>query len=212
MAADAGVGLVEEDVFAALGPVGDGVVFVAVAEVVVGRVAGDESAFEGGQGFADVDKIIGTGDAGEGLREELLVNGVGGDDGEEFVALWVKAEFDGVVVEEWGYGLVFEAGDGGVGPVEDGEPGYIGEGHDTTGVGLAGDADGDGELVGEAVALDVTCGAGAFAVDRHAEVVEEVTAEFDLGGRHGVVGGDYRGWEAWREMEVESCAGFPGEG
>jgi hypothetical protein len=43
-------------------------------------------------------------------------------------------------------------------------------------MGLAGDADGDGALVGEAVVLDVAGGAGAFAVDGETWVVEEVAA------------------------------------
>jgi len=104
-----------------------------------------------------------------------------------------------MVVEERGDGLVFELGYVGVGPVEDGEPGYVGERHDAAWVGLAGDADGDGELIGESVALDVTGGAGAFAVGGQSQVVEEVAAEFHLGGGHGIVGGD--GW--WVEARWE---------
>jgi len=108
-----------------------------------------------------------------------------------------------MVVEERGDGLVFELGDGGVGPVEDGEPGDVGEGHDAAGVRLAGDSDGYGELVGEAVFLHVAGGAGALAVDGHAQVVEEMAAQLDFGGRHGVVCWDERGVEALREMPVE---------
>ena len=78
--------------------------------------------------------------------------------------------------------MVFELGDVGVGPVEDGEPGYVGEGHDAAWVGLAGDANGDGKLIGESVALDVAGGAGAFAVGGETQVVEEMAAELHLGG------------------------------
>jgi len=116
-----------------------------------------------------------------------------------------------MVVEERGDGLVFELGDGGVGPVEDGEPGDVGEGHDAAGVRLAGDSDGYGELVGEAVLLHVAGGAGAFTVDGHAEVVEEVAAQLDFSGGHRVVGGDGWGVEAGRQVPVERGCLVEGE-
>jgi len=144
VAAGAGEGLMKEDVFAALGGVGDGVGFVAVTVVVVGAVAGDQGAFEGSEGFADVVEGVRSLVVWEGLREELDVDRVGGDDSQEFVVLLLQAKFNWIVVEERGDGLVFELGDGGVGPVEDGEPGDVGEGHDAAGVKLAGDSDGYG--------------------------------------------------------------------
>ena len=87
VAAGAGIGLVEEDVFAAFGGFGDGVVLVAIAVVVVGAVAGDQGAFEGSEGLADVGEGVGALVAWEGLRKELGVDGVGSDDLQEFVVL-----------------------------------------------------------------------------------------------------------------------------
>jgi len=87
VAAGAGEGLVEEDVFSALGGFGDGVGFVAIAVSVVGTVAGDQGAFEGGEGLADVGEGVGALVTWEGLRKELCVDRVGGDDSQEFVVL-----------------------------------------------------------------------------------------------------------------------------
>ena len=78
--------------------------------------------------------------------------------------------------------MIFELGDGGVGPVEDGKPGNVGQGHGASGVGLAGDADGHGAQVGEPVVLYVAGGARAFVVYGQALVIEEVTAQFNFGG------------------------------
>ena len=124
---------------------------MAVAVMVVGRVAGDEGALEGSQGLANMDEGIGARVAGEGLQERAFGN-VGSvaitlEESDRFAE---QAKFDGMVVEERCYGLIFELGDGGVGPVEDREPGYVGQGHDAARVGLPGHADGYGPLIGEA--------------------------------------------------------------
>ena len=155
---------------------------MAVAVVVVGAVAGDERAFKGGEGFADVDEGVGTAITWKGFVKELFVGRVGSDGLKEFVVLGMQAKLDGVVVEERRDGLIFELGDGGIGPVEDSEPGYVGQRHDAACVELAGDSHGYRELVGKTVFLDVAGGARALAIDRHAQVVEEMAAQLDFGG------------------------------
>ena len=202
----------EEEVFSAFGGVGDGFLFVAVAVMIVGGVAGDQSSFKGGQGFANVGEVIWSCVAREGLREEAAIDGVGGQDFEEWVVLLVETQFDGVVVEERGYRLVFELGDGGVRPVEDSEPGDIGQRHGAAGMGLAGDSDGYGALVGESVLLHVAGGTGAFAVGGQSEVVKEVAAQLNFGCGHWVIGWDWRRMKAGWEMPVEGVIGFEGQG
>ena len=48
----------EKEVFATLGRFGDSVLFMAVAVMVVGRVAGDEGPLKGSQGLANMDEGI----------------------------------------------------------------------------------------------------------------------------------------------------------
>jgi hypothetical protein len=50
----------EKEVFAAFGRFGDSVLFMAVAIVVVGGVAGDEGPLKGSQGFANMNEGIGA--------------------------------------------------------------------------------------------------------------------------------------------------------
>ncbi len=48
----------EKEVFAAFGRFGDGVLFMTVAVMIVGRVAGDEGPLKGRQGLANMDEGI----------------------------------------------------------------------------------------------------------------------------------------------------------
>ena len=48
----------EKEVFATFGRFGDGILFMAVAVMVVGRVAGDEGPLKGSQGLANMDEGI----------------------------------------------------------------------------------------------------------------------------------------------------------
>ena len=56
----------EKEVFATFGRFGDGILFMAVAVMVVGRVAGDEGPLKGSQGLANMDEgIMGLGRQGK---------------------------------------------------------------------------------------------------------------------------------------------------
>jgi len=116
-----------------------------------------------------------------------------------------------VVVEERGHRLIFELGDGGVGPVEDREPCDVGQGHNAARVGLTGHADGYGPLIGEPELLDVAGGAGAFAIRGQAQVIKEIAAQLNLGGQHGIVGRDRWRVESSGEVPLEPVARLVGQ-
>lgn len=96
--------------------------------------------------------------------------------------------------------LLLEVAHLGIGPGEEGAVGDVDQAHGAARVAFAGCADGHGTSVGEGQFLAVAGGAGGLAVDGEAGVVEEIAAEFDLGGGHGVVGRDARFGKALGEV------------
>ena len=60
---------------------------------------------------------------------------------------------------------------------------------------------------GEGERLYVAAGATALAVHRHAPVVEQMPAQFDLGGGHGVVRGNNRAWDAFGQLPIPLSGG-----
>ena len=66
----------EKEVFPAFGRFRDGILFMAVTVVVVGRVAGDESSLKGSQSLANMDEGIRAQVAREGSGKEAPVSGI----------------------------------------------------------------------------------------------------------------------------------------
>ena len=114
-----------------------------------------------------------------------------------------QSQFDGVVVEERSQRLIFELGDGGIGPVEDGKPCNVGQRHHAARVKLTGHPDRHRPLIGEAELLHVAGGAGALAIRGQPQVIEEIAAQLHLRGQHGIVCGNRGCGESGGETPLE---------
>jgi len=109
-----------------------------------------------------------------------------------------------MVVEERSHRLIFELGDVGIGPVEDGKPCDVGQRHHAARVRLTRHPDRHGSLIGEAELLHVAGGAGAFAIRGQAQVIKKIAAQLHLGGQHGIVCGNRRCGESSGEIPWEA--------
>ena len=77
----------EKEVFTTFRRFGDGILFMAVAVMVVGRVAGDEGPLKGSQSLANMDEGKWALVARESAGKEPLVSRIGRDHLEESIVL-----------------------------------------------------------------------------------------------------------------------------